>query len=57
LATPWQIVAYAIAALALITSITGFCGLYAILKINTNKHKFTNKIAISVVILLITVIG
>lgn len=33
----WGIVSLAIAALALLTGISGFCPLYALLKIRTNK--------------------
>ncbi|MEI7558150.1 MAG: DUF2892 domain-containing protein [bacterium] len=35
--------AYVVGVLALITSITGFCGLYTLLKINTCKVKSKKK--------------
>lgn len=50
-----QIVVYVIGVVALVTAATGFCGLYALLKINTNK-KSLNKIVTILSILLIVVL-
>jgi len=39
----WQIVAYVVAALILITAVTGFCGLYTLMGWNTNSTKKNSK--------------
>ncbi|MFZ2151450.1 MAG: DUF2892 domain-containing protein [Candidatus Absconditicoccaceae bacterium] len=52
-----QIVLYIISAISLFTSITGFCALYSIFKINTNKNKSIKKIFIWIWILVILILG
>ena len=36
---PWSYVLYAVAAIMIITGLTGYCGLYSLLGINTCKVK------------------
>lgn len=52
-----QIIAYVIGIIALFTSLSGFCGLYPLLKINTYKGTPANKITVIVWILLIVIAG
>lgn len=48
-----QIVLYVVGVVALFTSITWFCALYPLLKINTNKGKPMSKASISISVILI----
>lgn len=36
---PWSYVLYAVAAIMIITGLTGYCGLYSLFGINTHKVK------------------
>lgn len=38
-ASPWDYVLYAAAAIMIVTALTGFCGLYSVFGINTCKLK------------------
>jgi phosphate/sulfate permease len=59
LPTTWSIVFYVLSTIMLIASITGFCGLYKILKINTNKNTDSkiSKIFVSIFVILFVIIA